>query len=159
MNVTIKPVLIDDKQRLSDMLDSYIDELSKYADEKFIKPYKHLDKYFSEPNRLPFFIVVDTTRIGFALVNLKDPLSDGTKQAISEFFVVEEFRGRGVGTRAAIEIFNQYPGTWMIREVTGNPAIFFWKKLIDKYTHGDYQEYEQNDEIQNRTVQEFSNLK
>lgn len=159
MSITIKTVESKEKHILSEILDHYLDDLSKYVNEKFPRPYKFLDLYFSESNRKPFFIVADGKYAGAALVNLKDPLSQDKKQAISEFYILPEFRNQGVGSQAAIKIFDMYPGTWVIREIQGNPASNFWKEVIEKYTNGNYIEYEQNDEIRKRKVQEFVNLK
>lgn len=159
MEVTIKPIHIEEKFTLSNMLNDYLDDLSKYTSESFSKPYKFLNSYFSEENRRPFFILADNKVVGFALVNLKDPLSNSQKQAISEFYILPEYRRKGIGEKAAEQIFTLLPGTWVIRELKGNPSIKFWKKIIEKYTQGNYLEYEQNDEIRERSVQEFTNTK
>ena len=159
MKVELLPVPITEKQHLSDLLDQYLDELSRYAHKKFPKPYVYLDTYFVEPSRKPFFIQLDDQVAGFALVNLKDPLSRRSKQAISEFYIIPQYRHKHIGEKTATQLFDLYPGNWIIREVIGNPAYTFWKKIINKYTNGNYLEYDQTDDYGIRKVQEFTNVK
>lgn len=159
MDVKLNPINIEQKQELSNMLNEYLDILSSYAHEQFPKPYKHLDSYFIEPNRRPFFIQTNDKKVGFVLVNLKDPLANEEKQSISEFYVIPEYRDKGIGAEAARQVFDLFPGTWVIRELKSNSAEQFWKKVINNYTNGHYIEYEQNDEIRKCNVQEFSNIK
>ena len=159
MEVLIRPVQREEKAMLSSMLDAYLDELAKFAQESFPKPYKFLDAYFSEESRHPFFILADRQIAGFALVNLKDPLSNREKQAISEFCILPKFRGQGLGEKGAEQLFDLFPGTWVIRELPGNPADNFWKKVIQNYTQGNYREYEESNENRKSKVQEFTNSK
>lgn len=155
MEVELLKVKIVEKQILSDLLDKYLAELSKHKDLK--RPYKYLDNYFSESNRHPFFIKVDRKIAGLALVNLQDPLSDGNKQAISEFYVIPRYRNKGVGKTATCKIFDMFRGEWIIRELEKNPVAIFWKKVVEEYTGGNYQEFEQNDKKWKGKVQIFNN--
>jgi predicted acetyltransferase len=58
---------------------------------------------------------------------------------IGEFFVVAKFQGKGVGHQVAEKIFDQFPGTWEVRQMLAKqPAIDFWRRVIASYTHGKF---------------------
>lgn len=155
MNVSLRRIELREKQFLSDMLDQYLKELSEYK--TFATPYKYLDNYFQEPNRHPLFILVDDVIAGFVLANTKDPLSDGKRQTISEFYVTPTHRNEGVGSNAAKKALDMFPGEWVIRELVGNPAVGFWEKVVKDYTNGNFQEIERNDEKWKGKEQIFNN--
>ena len=155
MNIKLSKVKIGEKKILSNLLDEYLKELSKYK--KIKEQYRYLDNYFSESNRYPFFIKLDDNIVGLALVNLRNPLSQGNKQAISEFYIIPKYRNKGLRKIVAFKIFDMFRGKWVLRELETNPATDFWKKVIEEYTHGDYQEFKQNDEKWKGKIQTFNN--
>ena len=157
MEIKLEKVKLNDKDRLSNLLDEYLEELFE-KDKKELGPYKYLDNYFIEPNRHPFFILTDGKIVGFALINLNDPLSDDIKHAISEFYIFPKYRNKGIGEKAVKQIFDIFLGDWAIRVLKKNPAIRFWRKVIKEYTDGKYDEFEQSDEKWNGIVLSFKNL-
>lgn len=110
-----------------------------------------VDAYWDDPNREPFILRVNGELAGFALV-IKGT-SDEPHQ-IGEFFVLQKFGGKGVGKSAARQIFDMFPGNWLIHEMWNNyKAQAFWRSVVDAYTHGHYEEYY---DAQRRPFQKFS---
>jgi predicted acetyltransferase len=102
--------------------------------------YNYFDHYWTEKERYPFLVRVDGHYAGFALVN-DDVLMPGNERSIAEFFVMRKYRRLGVGKRVAFNVFDRLPGKWEVRQGTENSsAIAFWRKIIDEYTGGIFQE-------------------
>ena len=83
--------------------------------------------------------------VGFAMVGLRPApwMSPGTDACIAEFYVAPAMRRRGIGQAAALRILSRWDGRWEISEVPGNlAAIAFWRKILDRFTAGAYEELE-----------------
>ena len=97
----------------------------------------YFDLYWIEPQRHPYLIYNDTIPIGFALVRELAP----DIHSIAEFFILRSARGRGNAAAAACIIFDMHPGEWHVAQPEKNiPAQAFWKSVITKRTHGNYEE-------------------
>jgi predicted acetyltransferase len=84
-----------------------------------------LDVYWDEPGRHPFLLRVDGNWAGAALVR------SGRPNDMAEFFVMRKYRGDGVGTQFARELFARFTGEWTVRELEANtPAQAFWRRAI-----------------------------
>ncbi len=100
----------------------------------------HWDKYWCEPDRWAFLVRVDGEPAGFVLVG-PDGSQPESQYDVGEFFIMRKFRGRGIGQRVAFSIFGRFPGRWEVRQLVQNPpATAFWRKVIDRYTGGDFRE-------------------
>lgn len=98
-----------------------------------------LDAYWDDPTRAPFILRVDGELAGFALV-IKGASRESHQ--IGEFFVLQTFGGQGVGKAAARQIFDRFPGHWLIHELWNNyRAQAFWRSVVHAYTNGHYEEY------------------
>ncbi|NIK75523.1 putative acetyltransferase [Paenibacillus castaneae] len=110
--------------------------------------YKYLDHQWTDEYRRPFIVKVDGEIAGFALVSLDVPkqnmkLSSAEKtNTIGDFFIMRKYRRKGVGKEVAESLFDQFRGTWEIRQTIGNKnAYAFWKKIITNYkSDNSYQE-------------------
>ncbi len=50
---------------------------------------------------------------------------------MAEFFVVRRYRRRGVGTRAAHDVWRRFPGRWEVRVMQCNrSAVSFWEGAV-----------------------------
>src|SRR4051794_26425212 len=68
------------------------------------------------------------------------PHSDVT-HSIGEFFVLRNYRRKGIGKFVANRIFNMFPGKWRVSQMEDNqPSKEFWRKVISEYTKRDYLE-------------------
>ena len=134
---------------LRDLLQEYIDELSaifpvaRGPDGRF--EYDKLPLYWSEPaGHYAFLIKCDEQVAGFALATRGSPASDTvTDLDVAEFFVRREYRRSGVGRQAAIALWNQLPGQWVVRVLEANTAALrFWRAVIDEYSSRRFVEIE-----------------
>lgn len=118
-----------------------------------------LTRYWTEEHRYPFLIEVQGHRAGFVLIQKQSRIT-GSKDTwdIAEFFVMRAYRQQGVGTRVAIELFERYRGRWEIRQVpTNQSATRFWRRVLGRYTAGEYTEQLLHDERWKGFVQSFDN--
>ena len=165
MNIEIHEVPREGKSVLKQLMDEYLAELIQYAgddpDEYAPLEYRYFDLYWSEPSRSPFFVLVDNRLAGFVLVrkDVADHIARGeSKNTIAEFFIIPSYRLQGIGEKTAIQIFNTYPGKWMIAQLAQHTgAQIFWRKIIHRYTLGRYDEVFHNNQDWNGTVQHFDN--
>lgn len=98
------------------------------------------DKYWTEPGRCAFLLKVDGELAGFVLVEGSGVLPQ-SQHSIGEFLIMRKFRRRGLGQRVAFDMFDRFRGRWEVRQVIQNaPAIAFWRKVIDRYTNGNFHE-------------------
>ena len=116
-----------------------------------------LDRHFEDPRCHPFLIRVDGKLAGFALHEGRSRLTrDEGVNDVAEFFVLRKYRKHAVGTRAACALFDRFPGPWEVRQVRANAgATAFWRKVIERYTGGAFEELEWDDERFRGVVQRF----
>ncbi len=98
--------------------------------------YKRLSLCWSDPGRHPFMIEVDGGLVGFALVKRGSGVSKGkTVRDVAEYFVVRAYRGRGIGIKAARQVWGTFPGPWEVRVMQSNrAATIFWRRAIAAFT-------------------------
>lgn len=144
MNISIEPILIEQKSVFIQMMELYRYDFSEFSSDDINEygyfGYSHIDDYWNEEGRYPFFIRVDGRLAGFVLVrsccehtHLSNPHN------IAEFFVMRKYRRKGVGKEAAVKIFDMFPGGWEVSQWVNNlPAQSFWKQTISEYTNGKY---------------------
>lgn len=111
---------------------------------------RQLDRSTAEHH--PFIVIVDGALAGFSMVksNIDSP-DDSIWRCgsyIQDFFIMRKFRGKGVGRYIAEKIFDMFPGKWDIEQLeTNTPAIAFWRKVIDDYTSGQFEEQKGHDSV------------
>ncbi len=153
MTVTIRDAKPSrqDRRWISSVYREYVGDLS--ADNTGVFPalietgYRDddiLDIWFRDERATPFLILHSGTPVGFALVERSLPragLHEPPQHRLSEFFVRQPFRRRGVGREAAQLIFTRFGGRWLVVEqVRNGGAVEFWRRVITRYTHGRFQE-------------------
>ena len=144
MEIALQRMGIEEKLLLVRLMELYIYEFSVYSDEDINEyghyRYGHIDDYWEEEGRFPYLIRVDSKIAGFALVC---PHCDYRKEegarCIGEFFVMLKYRRRGIGLKAATQLFDMHRGPWEVCCFRNNlPASRFWKKVVEKYTDNHY---------------------
>ncbi len=140
--VTLAEAKPSDAALLANLLELYIHDLSAAfpaielgLDGRF--GYGKLPLYWSEPeSRFPFLIRYGDRVVGFALVTRGSPASaEPDVFDIAEFFVIRRYRRSGVGQRAALLVWDRFPGRWTVRVSEGNTgALPFWNRIIAEYT-------------------------
>lgn len=102
------------------------------------------DGIFSEDERKPFLFFVDGKLAGFAIIDLLEKSHiTGAPNVIemAEFFILAAYQRKGYGEQAAIRLFELFKGDWEVFQLQKNArAQTFWRKVIGKYTNGNYRE-------------------
>ncbi|MCZ1267873.1 GNAT family N-acetyltransferase [Paenibacillus tundrae] len=147
MNIKIELVPRERSQVIRHLMQFYLYDFTKYlnidVDGNGVFPeYPGLDAFWSEEDRkFPFLITSDEAPAGFALVERCEPGSKDNDYYLTEFFVMQKYRRSGVGTGAAYELFERFPGRWKVTQVRNNViAQAFWRKIIGEYTGGRFRE-------------------
>ena len=98
--------------------------------------YRHLPEYWADPGRrYPFVLRCEGRVAGFALVQRGSPVADDPETLdMAEFFVLRQYRRRGVGARAAALVWKRLSGSWTIRVLENNTgALAFWREAISDF--------------------------
>ena len=119
----------------SEVLEMHVDEDGRFGD-------VDLTPYWVDEWKHPFLIRVDDKLAGFALISERSKITGKSGVFdVTEFFVLRRFRRHGVGRAAAFAAFDRFGGPWEVRQREENPdATAFWRRTIDEYTRGDYEE-------------------
>jgi predicted acetyltransferase len=138
-----------DRAWLLNVYPLYLHDLSEFdpgyyqLDERGTWQPDHLPSWLSPDGDLPLLLLADGRRIGFAFVNCKPSpqVAAGCDYRMSEFFVLRRERRHGLGTHAALAVFDRFPGRWEVSELVGNErAIRFWRRVIAEHTGGRFAE-------------------
>lgn len=111
----------------------------------------------AEPWRHTLLLRVDDRPGGFAILDERSRLTGATDVAdVAEFFVMRRYRRQGVGSIAAMQAFAMFPRRWEVRQIAANTAAtVFWRRVIGRYTGGDFVETFIDDERWRGPVQSF----
>lgn len=142
MSVGLVPATTDQKPIVAALMQLYLHDLSEITEETVepdgsydLGPY--FDAYWLENNRHPFLIYWNGSLSGFCLVRQTE---EGIYQ-IAEFFVLRSHRGRRVGEEAACLAFSRFAGQWQVCQEQNNLAAQqFWRKVVSRYTDGNFEE-------------------
>ena len=140
MQVEVVKATIEQKPVLANLFELYAYDFTEFCGfdigDDGLYGYERLPLYWTEPTRFPYLIYVDKKIAGFILVQKGSPISDDTTVwDISEFFVMKKYKRHGVGTAAALKIWEQFIGPWQVRVLVSNPiACSFWLRAIKNFT-------------------------
>jgi predicted acetyltransferase len=134
------PASAEQEPILANLLELYAHDFSEFHNleigENGRFGYRSLPLYWSEPDRHPFLVRIDGKLAGLALVKRGSEVSDNDAVwDMAEFFVMRGFRGRGIGTQVAQEVWRQFPEVWEVRVMQENvSAAHFWAGAISRFT-------------------------
>jgi predicted acetyltransferase len=146
MNIQLTRAAAHEQPIIENLMQLYLYDFSEICgddcDEQGRFEYEYLPRYWVEPERYPYLIRANGKLAGFALVRLRtEAPEDPPPHAVAEFFILRKYRRQGVGEQAAFQIFDRFPGPWEVAEIPENVgAIHFWRRVIDTYTGGNYEE-------------------
>ncbi|WP_010500468.1 GNAT family N-acetyltransferase [Paenibacillus elgii] len=148
MEVVVSKAAEEQKSVLRNLLELYKYDFTEFdpedVNEHGLFEYPYLDHYWTEEGRHPFLVHVDGKLAGFALI--RELGSDERVYSVAEFFVMKKYRRHGVGRDLAFDLFNRFPGQWEVAQMKENePAQKFWRRIVDEYTKGSYQEMTRDD--------------
>lgn len=143
MDVSLERVAYRDKDVLAQLLQLYLYDFTEFEprelDDRGRFSYRYLEEYWAPAGgeaRHAFFIRADSSLAGFALVRVVNGVN-----VMSEFFVMRAHRRAGVGSEAAKLVFTELPGDWLVHQIATNlPAQAFWRRVIGRFTNGQYTE-------------------
>ena len=143
-NIEISEASLNDKPVLRRLLELYQYDFSEFEGTDVgphgLYGYGYLNHYWTEPDRHPYLIRVDSRLAGFVLVN-RHGVSGEDRWTVAEFFVMRKYRGRGVGEYAAAHVFDLWPGKWEVTQEAAHPgSSAFWRKVIGRYMRGAFEE-------------------
>ena len=165
MEVTVVKATLNDEPTFRNLFQFYLYEFSRFMGWHVTYSGRYfeidLDGCWTDDTRQPFLIRADQQLAGLAIVDRRaqSELSGSADvRELSEFFVMAAVRRRGVGMRAAVSLFDRYPGRWEVRQLVRNAdALPFWRQVIGRYTSGRYTEMTFDDERWRGTAQFFDN--
>lgn len=105
--------------------------------------------WFGDPRLHPLLILKDADPVGFAMVARPPPRAvQPVDYRMAEFFIARPCRRLGVGQSAVNLILSRFAGRWEIMQYVRNAAaVSFWRRVLTRYTSGNYQERIVNDEV------------
>ena len=161
MMIEIWEATIDEKPTLRRLLELYQYDMSEYEGTDLgphgLYGYRYLDHYWTETDRHPYLIRVDGRIAGFILIN-RHAIGSEDRWSIAEFFVLKKYRGKGVGEYAATTVFGLWPGPWQVTQLAAHPGSHaFWRKVIGRYTGGQYEEHQAEVSSPLGPIQHFDN--
>lgn len=117
-----------------------------------------LDDWFKDENNFGFIIYVENNIAGFVMIDKEFKVLTNTENSLnlSEIFILNNFKGKGIAKKVALKIFDTYKSNWEIRPVpTSNSAEAFWQKVFSKSFPYPVTKHEWKE---NRFAYTFSNL-
>ena len=144
MNIALEPIRLEQKSVFMQMMELYSYDFSEFTGDDLNEygyfGYAHMDDYWNEEGRYPFFIRADGKLAGLVLIRSCSEYNDlPSPHCVAEFFVMRKYRRQGVGRAAARQVFDRFPGGWEVSLWPGNrPARAFWESVIRDYTQGNY---------------------
>jgi predicted acetyltransferase len=133
--VALEPITRDQAPVLRNLFELYVHDFSEYVpidlqpSGRFDVPVG--DQWWAREDHFPFFIRASGKLSGFALARRGSRVSAATDvMDVAEFFVLRGARRHGVGSAAAVALFDMFPGAWEIRIRRANPAALnFWVRV------------------------------
>ncbi|WP_299733566.1 GNAT family N-acetyltransferase [uncultured Tateyamaria sp.] len=123
MSVALIPAPRDQMAWLQATATAYFGEL---APDEPPPPLEEIIDWFDDPDTFALLIMHQERRVGFALIERLDAHHD-----LSEFGILHDWRGKGLGTRAAPLCFARFPGPWALGVAKALPGTArFWDGLL-----------------------------
>ncbi|SET24042.1 GNAT family N-acetyltransferase [Paenibacillus sp. NFR01] len=126
------------REILHNLIPLYLHDLSAYTPE--LQPnnqgryeYDGLHLY-EQDERLHACLIYHAEQIaGFVLVNEPPYTEKDVDYCVNELFVLNGFRKKGVAQAAIRQVFDQYPGKYLVFQLAGNArAVSFWRKVYER---------------------------
>lgn len=138
MTLALVPALEADKPILANLYSLYLHDLSAYTERLTIHSdgsfvFDDLDYLWEEDGISPFLIKYDDHLIGFLLLLERPYLKKEIDYSVNDIFILNSYRGKGLGLEVIENLFQSKPGSYYIIELSANkPAIIYWKKVYQK---------------------------
>lgn len=146
MQIELLPAAAADRPTFANLMQLFLYDLRDFGgpapDQRGQFVYPSLDPYWSGQDCHPFLIYADGALAGFALIHRASRIhSPFDGHSFAAFFVLRGCRRAGVGSEAAMQLFDHFPGRWELATPAANiPATAFWRSVSQRYTCGAYEE-------------------
>ncbi|MFE8699962.1 GNAT family N-acetyltransferase [Cytobacillus sp. FJAT-54145] len=138
MSLTLQKALPEDKTILENLYSLYLHDLSLYsnsievsANGSFI--YDDMSMIWNEEGVVPYFIQSGEKLAGFLLLLERPFLKKTSDYSINDIFILNTYRGKGLGQEVLKTLFDQKKGKYFVVELERNkPAVIFWKKVYER---------------------------
>ncbi|MFM9873228.1 MAG: GNAT family N-acetyltransferase [Fimbriimonadaceae bacterium] len=143
MPLTLKLVTEEETQVLSNLMQLYMHETSKFspleiADNGLYSTDSITNKVYT-PEVDGYLVRIKGKLAGFVIVQPKFQNGQIVARSLTDLFILESYRGFGIGEEVARMVFDESPGLWHIDVEPGNEeSAKFWSKVIYRYTGDDY---------------------
>ena len=139
MDVQIQKVSKKDKSVLSNLLEYYLYDFSEYeqtdVNRHGLFGYSYMDHYFTDKNRHAYFVLADGNYAGFVLIHDQTLLKD-TDMAIAEFFIMRNYRRKGIGRTVLHNVLKEYSGIIEVPVSDKNQnGLKFWESMFNDPDH------------------------
>ncbi len=127
-----------DRDLLWNINQKYLYEMTNYYDDPMDENgnyhYGHFDEYFTDPNRIAYFILNDNTLVGFAMLNPYSFIGRHLDYTMAEFTIFPAHRRNHFAMGAAQLILSRHRGEWEIKYNAKNTgAKKFWNRVAAPY--------------------------
>lgn len=135
MTLILKEVLESEKSILRNLYSLYLHELSNFTSnldlgEDGMFHFEELDSFWEIDGLSPYFIKLNEEIIGFILLVERPFLKKSNDYGINDFFILNQYKGKGLAGQAAKKMFEEKRGQYFIIQVLENKrAVAFWKKI------------------------------
>lgn len=143
MPLTLQLVTRQEVQVLDNLLQLYLHETSKFSpveiqeDGKFST--SQIISKIDGPEIDAYLIRIKGKLAGIAIVQPKYQAGQVIARSLTDLFILESYRGFGIGEEVARMVFDESPGLWHLEiSPQHEEAAKFWAKVIYRYTGDDY---------------------
>jgi len=137
-----------EKETLRNLYSLYLHDLSFYSNalepnEVGLFEFDAFHLIWQKDGITPYFIKVNGQLAGFFLL-LSAPLMTKVDYCINDFFLFNQYRGKGIGEEALDLLFENHQGTYFVEQLKRNErAVYYWKKIFNRYGFS----YEEKEEV------------
>ncbi len=146
--IRLLPARENQFKALENLLQLYLYDFEDFLDEEgpdengWYDPGFEPERYMNSDHFWAYLGWVDRKLAGFALVSDRVEQRKTHGHYVDEFFVLRRYRRQGIGSTLAAQLFDTHLGYWEVTVVGPNtPAQAFWRKVVNEYSKGRYQDF------------------
>jgi predicted acetyltransferase len=125
-----------EREAIKSMLDPYLAEIGAGSE------YTYFESYWITSKRLPYLFTFNDRPIGFCFIR---QLAEENSYELAEFYIMPEYRRKGLGSHAVHAVFSKHPGSWTLSVLPQNQKVIrFWHSVISNYSGENPEKKEDN---------------
>ncbi len=125
---------------LKNLFHLYIHDISKElpwdCNEDGIFEAYSLDEWLLNTENFGYLVYVENNIAGFVMIDKEFKIlpSDKTSLNLSEIFILNNYKGKGLASAVVNQVFNMHKANWEARPVPkSNSALMFWEAVFKKF--------------------------